>query len=242
MNGEEESAQARFAILTGSMTRRERATSVDLPSPAAGNRLIEFATAEAESWGMDLRQVQSNDSDMELVLRSSSVASGVLARNVWGEPVVGATAAAVENATSTLFPLNCSARIGLDNATRDQLCLQVPIGSPLFYTRHTQPRLVSAAPNAKLNVNKLGMVSLVALESPIAAGTPLFVAPPIVASITAISCATAPVALADLGVANGEEVAGDFEPIPFVVHMQMFKVSIVFNPAFIHLSSVLCLA
>jgi hypothetical protein len=177
-----------------------------------------------------------------LVLRSSSVASGVLARNVWGEPVVGATAAAVENATSTLFPLNCSARIGLDNATRDQLCLQVPIGSPLFYTRHTQPRLVSAAPNAKLNVNKLGMVSLVALESPIAAGTPLFVAPPIVASITAISCATAPVALADLGVANGEEVAGDFEPIPFVVHMQMFKVSIVFNPAFIHLSSVLCLA
>ena len=56
MNGEEESAQARYAILTG-MTRRERvgATSLDLPVQHAGNRLIEFATAEAETWGMDLR-------------------------------------------------------------------------------------------------------------------------------------------------------------------------------------------
>lgn len=230
MNGEEESAQARYAILTG-MTRRERvgATSLDLPVQHAGNRLIEFATAEAETWGMDLRQAQSNGSDMELVLKSPSVASGVLARNVWGEPVVGATTAALENSASTLFPLNCSASISglLDDATRDQLCLQVPIGSPLFYARQTQARVLRAPPNAILNVNKLGVVSLVALESPIAAGTPLSVAPPIVAPNTTISPGNAPGALANRVVADGEEV----EPQPFLMHMRMYKVSIVINPA-----------
>ena len=230
MHGEEESAQARFAVLTcvaktsrGTSSGRGAATHVP-PFPLA-DKLLEFATAEAVSWGMDLRPAQTDGGGMELVLKSSTLASGVLAGNVWGEPVVGASAAALADSASTLFPLNCLANVrGFDKETCDQLCIQVPAGSPLYYARANQSRVVRVTPNAKLNVSKLGVVSLVALDSPIAAGTPLSVAPPIVA--VSESRGTAPVELVDGG------VEATFQPDRFIVHLQMFKVSRVLNPAF----------
>lgn len=233
MHGEEESPQTRFAVLTG-VVRPSRASSLGrgagpgvIPLPLTSNtKLLEFATAEAESWGMSLINSQAEGGGIELVLKSPSDGCAVLAGNVWGEPVVGATAAALEEPASTLFPLNCAAKLGLDKVTCDQLCIQVPAGSPLFYARQNQERVVRL-PNAKLNISKLGVVSLVALESPIPAGTALSVAPPIVAIL---SRATGPAA-----VEAAEFVAGgaEFEPDPFTVHLQMYKVSLVVNPAFL---------
>ena len=224
MHGEEETAQARCAVLTGVRKTSRGAASLPSQAPFPAGKLIEFATAEAVSWGMDLRPAQTDGGGMELVLKSSSLASGVLAGNVWGEPVVGASAAALADSASTLFPLNCLANVrGLDKETRDQLCIQVPAGSPLYYARANQSRVVRVTPNAKLNISKLGVVSLVALDSPIAAGTPLSVAPPIVA--VSESRGAAPVELEDGGVEA-------FQPDPFIVHLKMFKVSKVLNPAF----------
>ena len=236
MVGEEESCEARVAALMGVRKVSRGSTSTGRvvvpaspapPLPFDDVKLFEFATAEAESWGMNLREGQSDGSGIELVLKSPSLASGLLAVNVWGEPVVGATAEALKETGSTLFPLNCSVKHDvLDKEACDQLCLKVPSGSALYYARHNnnQERVVRV-PNAKLQISRMGVVSLVALENPIDAGIPLFVAPPVVA----ISRQTTHVALpavADAAVADCNESD------PFLVHLQMFKVSRVTNLTF----------
>jgi hypothetical protein len=171
--------------------------------------LHNFAIAEAHTWGLDLKRDEGGV-DM-LVLKSPAEANAVLVSSAWGEPV-SAVDSLLDDANVTVFPLNRLLKLeGMDEDCWDQLCVQVPKGSPLYHARLIPGHDTRGVANAKLHVNDMGVISVVALLSSIDAGIPLSIAPPCIASVVALQPPDEPVA---------------FEPQPhFVVHLQMFKVS-----------------
>jgi hypothetical protein len=166
----------------------------------------DLASGEAENWGMALRD--DGHGTLTLVLKSAVTAQAVLARNVWGEPVCGASIAMIVNATSTVFPLDRKVQV---NALFDQLCLQVPSSSPLFYARLIEGHGNRGTANAKLQINSAGVVTLVALGNSIEAGIPLSIATPIVEDVS-------PPPL------QVQSPSPPFVPERFVRHLRMFKV------------------